>query len=166
MIVSLATLTFVHTALSLVAILAGLFVVADVFAGRYRRGWTSLFLVTAIATSVTGFAFPFTGILPSHVTGIVALIVLAAVLLAGYGFHYSGAWRWIYAVGMVISVYLLVFVGVVQAFLKIPALKSLAPTGSELPFVLAQGATLILFIGLSIGAARVFRAPTLRTAGT
>lgn len=58
---------------------------------------------------------------------------------------------------MVVSLYLLVFVGVVQAFLKVPPLHALAPTGSEPPFAIAQAIVLAAFIGLAIVAALRFR---------
>ncbi|MDB5651981.1 MAG: hypothetical protein JWL62_3501, partial [Hyphomicrobiales bacterium] len=106
---------------------------------------TGLFLATAIATSVTGFAFPIHGVTPGIIVGILALVVLAIVLVAFYQFHVARSWRWIYAVGMVVSLYLLVFVGVAQAFQKIGFLNKLAPTQSELPFAIVQAATLILF---------------------
>lgn len=105
---------------------------------------------TAIATSATGFAFPFNGVLPSHIVGVIALLVLLGVIVARYVGHLKGACGWIYAVGIVISVYFLVFVAIAQAFLKIAVLKSVAPTSTEPPFVAAQSLTLILFIVLAI----------------
>jgi hypothetical protein len=45
---------------------------------------------------------------------------------------------------------------VVQSFQKIAALKALAPTQSELPFVLSQGAVLAAFIILGALAVRRF----------
>jgi hypothetical protein len=58
----------------------------------------------------------------------------------------------------VLALYLNVFVGVVQAFLKIPALNALAPKQTEPPFVVAQGIVLVLFVILAIVAAIRFRA--------
>jgi hypothetical protein len=158
MIVDLETFTAIHTIISLIAIVAGPFVVIGLLKGQVDWFWTTLFLLTAIVTSVTGFGFPFTGVLlPSHITGIIALVVLALVLAARYVGHLAGAWRWIYAVGMVISLYLLVFVGIVQAFLKIPSIRALAPTQTETPFLAVQVATLVIFIILGIASARSFR---------
>ncbi|WP_112661647.1 hypothetical protein [Microvirga flavescens] len=157
MIVSLATYTFIHTALSLIALAVGFIVIADLFAARIRPFWTGVFLFTAIATSVTGFGFPFNGVLPSHIVGVIALIILAAVLYARYIAHFSGTWRRIYAAGVVASVYLLAFVAIAQAFLKVPALKNTALTQAELPFVLSQGIALAVFVVLGVLAAREFR---------
>ncbi|MFK8252902.1 hypothetical protein [Ancylobacter terrae] len=154
----LTTLTAVHTALSLVAIIAGIPAMAGLFRGRIAPVWTPLFLGTAIATSVTGYFFPFNGILPSHVVGAVALLVLAVTLYAAYGGRHAGVWRWIYAIGIVVSQYLLVFVLVAQAFLKVPALHALAPTQAEPPFAVAQLITLAVFILLGVRAARRFGA--------
>ena len=72
-------------------------------------------------------------------------------------FRLAGPWRWIYIVGAVLALYLNVFVLVVQAFGKLPPLHRLAPTGSEPPFAIAQGLTLVLFIVLGTLAFRRFR---------
>jgi hypothetical protein len=149
----LTAITVIHTAISLVAIVAGGVAIVGVLRSGPFRFWTKLFLVTAVVTNVTGFFFPLKGITPAQIVGVLALLILAIVLVAFYRFHVAKAWRWIYAAGMVASLYLLVFVGVVQAFQKIAFLKGLAPTGSELPFLLAQGATLVFFIGVGIAAA-------------
>lgn len=150
------TLVGFHTWLSLVAIAAGFPVMLGLLAGEVRRGWTSLFLVTAIATSATGFLFPVAGVLPSHVFGAVSLVLLALALLA-LNRKLEGGWARTYAVATMIAFYLLVFVGVFQSFLKVPALRALAPTQSEPPFAIVQGAVLVAFLALTILAARRFR---------
>src|SRR6478736_3849221 len=124
MLLSLSTITWVHTALSIVALVAGVVVAIGLVRSHAMRSWTLLFLVTAVATSVTGFAFPFDKLLPSHWIGIISLVVLAVAILARYAFHLAGSWRWIDALAMVIAGYLLVFVGIAQAFMKVPALKT------------------------------------------
>ena len=153
--------TLFHTAISLLAIAAGAVAITAILRNRVSRLWTQAFLVLAVATSVTGFFFPFKGVTPAQIVGVIALLILAVVLLAAYRFHQARSWRLIYATGLVASLYLLVFVGVVQAFGKIAVLKGLAPTGTELPFALAQGAALLLFVALGIVAARCYR-PDLR----
>lgn len=153
----LATFTAIHTIISIVAILTGIPAVLALLGRQVAAIWTSSFLVTAALTSATGFGFPFTGVLPSHVVGAVALVVLAVAIFARVGAHFAGAWRWIYAAGLVASLYFLIFVAIAQAFGKIPALKAAAPTLSEPPFAIAQGVALILFIGLGIAACRKFR---------
>jgi hypothetical protein len=153
MAIDLATFTFIHTALSIIAIFAGIFAVFGLLSRRPLPLWTGLFLVTAIATSVTGFGFPFKEILPSHIVGVVALLVLALGLAARFLFRLVGAWRWIYPVTIVISLYLLVFVAIAQAFTKIAVLKAAAPTLSEPPFALSQLVALVIFAGLSVWAA-------------
>lgn len=164
MIFGITTLTFVHVALSLIAILSGLVVVFGLLATKRLDAWTALFLVTTVLTNVTGFFFPFHRFLPSHGVGIVSLIVLAVAILARYDRRLAGAWRRIYAVTAVIALYLNVFVLIVQAFLKVPALKAMAPTQSEPPFLAAQLACLALFIALAIAAAIKFRPDAARTA--
>ena len=120
-------------------------------------GWTALFLLTTVATSVTGLGFPFDHLLPSHKVGIISLFVLAMAILARYAFHVAGASRWIYVVTAMIALYLNVFVAVVQSFEKVPSLRALAPTQSEPPFVVAQLVVLAIFVVLTIFVVRRFR---------
>ncbi len=155
----LGTFTAVRTILSLVAIVSGLGAVAAFFWPATHPLWTSTFLVTAMLTSVTGFFFPFEGLLPSHILlGAIAVVVLAAVLAARYPFALRGIWRAVYAGGMVASEYLLVFVLVTQAFDKVPALNALARTQSEPLFAVAQLVVLVVFGYIGFPATRRFRA--------
>jgi uncharacterized membrane protein SirB2 len=158
------TFTLVHVVISLAGIGSGLVVVFGLLAGKRLDGWTALFLVTTVATSVTGFGFPFDHLLPSHKVGIISLVVLAIAILARYVFHLAGAWRWIYVVCAVIALYLNVFVLVVQAFEKVPALQALAPTQKEPPFLVAQLVVLAIFIALGIFAVKRFHNQAVRTA--
>jgi hypothetical protein len=153
---SLATFTIVHVLISLVGIAAGLIAMAGLLTSNPLRGWTALFLITTILTSATGFLFPFTTLLPSHIVGIISLLLLAVAVFSLYGGHLSGIWRPAYVVTAMLSLYLNVFVLVIQSFLKVPALKALAPTQTELPFVVVQGATLVFFAGVTWLAARRF----------
>jgi len=158
---SLATFTFVHTLISLAGIASGLVVLFGLVAGKRLEGWTVLFLATTVATSVTGFGFPFDHLLPSHKVGFISLAVLAVAIAARYAFHLRGAWRHLYVACAALALYLNVFVGVVQAFLKVPALKALAPQQTEPPYVVAQGIVLVLFVVLATVAAIRFRAEWL-----
>ena len=157
------TFTLLHTAISLVAILAGFVAVAGMLKGQRRPGWTAIFLLMTLLTSVTGFMFPvpLSPLLPSQITGIVALVVLAPTLAALYVFKLAGIWRPVYVIGAVISLYLNVFVLVVQAFLKVGFLKALAPTQSEPPFLVAQVVVLIALIAIGFVAVRRFRPVTV-----
>jgi hypothetical protein len=165
---SIPTFTLVHTVLSLIGILAGLVVLFGMFGANRLPGWTAVFLATTVLTCVTGFFFPRDQILPSHIVGIVTLVVLAVAIVALYVYRLAGAWRWIYVASAELSLYLNVFVGVVQAFLKVPFLNALAPTQSEPPFAIAQGMVLVVFVVLGILAVRSFhpqrRASTLSAA--
>jgi hypothetical protein len=147
----LQTLTFVHVLISLLAIGSGFIVMFGLLSGTRLNGWTAFFLITTVATSVTGFFFPFKKFTPAIGVGIVSLIVLAAAIAARYAFSLAGGWRRIYVAGAVIALYLNVFVLIVQAFQKIPALNALAPTQSEPPFLLTQLFALAFFIALGIG---------------
>lgn len=149
--------TLIHVLLSLIGIGAGFVVLYGLLTAQRLDGWTKIFLSTTVATSVTGFAFPFHQLLPSHKVGIISLVVLAVAIAARYSGRLIGSWRWIYVVSAMIALYLNVFVGVVQAFEKVPALKALAPTQSEAPFKFTQLALLTLFIALAIAATIKFR---------
>src|SRR5713101_3653829 len=133
MILGMTALTFVHVALSLVGILSGFIVVFGWLAGKQLDVWTTLFVASTVATSVTGFFFPFHGFTPAIGVGIISLIVLVIAIVALYARHLAGAWRRIYVVCAATALYLNVFVLIVQLFRKVPALKAAAPTQSEPP---------------------------------
>jgi glucose-6-phosphate-specific signal transduction histidine kinase len=154
---SLSTFTAVHVIISLVGIGSGLVVLFGLLSAKRLNGWTGLFLLTTVLTSVTGFGFPFTHLLPSHKVAIISLVVLAIAILARYSFHMIGTWRWVYVVTAMMGLYLNVFVLVVQSFEKVPALKAMAPNQSEPPFLVAQLVVLALFIVLTILAVKKFR---------
>ncbi len=154
---SIENFTILHTAISLVAIASGLIVLAGMPRARRLPGWTALFLVTTVLTSVTGFMFPINGLTPAIVFGVISIVILAIALMALYVKHLSGAWRWIYVTTALAALYLNVFVLIVQSFQKVPALQKLAPTQSEPPFLIAQAAALIAFLILGAMAARKFR---------
>jgi hypothetical protein len=156
----MTTYTLVHVALSLGGIASGLVVLFGMIASKRLDGWTALFLATTVATSATGFGFPFEHLLPSHVVGIISLLMLAVAIVARYTFRLAGAWRWIYVTGAVMALYFNVFVLVVQLFLKVPALKRMAPMQSEPPFFIVQLVVMAIFIVLGIVAGRSFR-PTV-----
>ena len=153
----MSTFTWVHTALSVAALIAGLIVVIGLFTSKTLGGWTAIFLATAIATSATGFGFPFKSFGASHWIGVISLVVLVLAVLARYVFHYAGAWRWLYAVCTVVAFYFLVFVLIAQAFKKVPALAALAPTLSEPPFAIAQVVAMVIFVVIAVATARKFR---------
>jgi hypothetical protein len=147
---STSTFTLVHVVLSLIGIVSGLIVLFAMLGGKRLDGWTALFLATTVLTSATGFFFPSSQVLPSHIVGVVSLLVLAAVIIALYVYRLAGSWRWIYVAGAMLALYLNVFVGIVQAFQKLPFLQPLAPTQSEPPFLIAQLAVLALFIAFGV----------------
>lgn len=155
MILGMSTFTFVHVVLSLVGIVTGFVVMIGLLTARKFSGWTALFLASTVATCVTGFGFPFAQLLPSHVVGILGLVVLALAIAARYVFKLHGAWRWLYVVGAMTALYFNVFVLVAQLFAKVAALRVLAPTQSEPPFLIAQSILLLLF--LVLGAASVVK---------
>ncbi|MGM4895945.1 hypothetical protein [Tardiphaga sp. 709] len=156
---SLATFTLLHVVVSLIGIVAGLVAMVGLLKSKPMPGWTGLFLLTTILTSVTGFFFPVEKLLPSHVIGIISLVLLAVACLALYGQKLAGSWRWIYVLTAMISLYLNVFVLVIQSFLKVPPLHALAPSvpPSEPPFAIVQGIVLVFFVVTTFLAIRKFR---------
>jgi len=157
---SSSAFTTLHVVLSLIGIATGLVVAAGMFGSKRLDGWTTIFLATTILTSVTGYFFPVDRILPSHVVGALSLVVLAVATVSFYRYRLGGASRGVYVITALIALYLNVFVLVAQGFLKVPALKALAPTQSEPPFVVAQGLVLVAFVAIIIGAFRSFHPPT------
>ena len=152
-----SALTVVHTALSFLAIGLGIAATARLMGADYAPRWTRYFLASAIAVTLTGFIFPFTGVTPAFATGIVSTAILVLWLAARYRFRLVGVWRSIYALSIVASLYLLVFVTIAQAFLKIPFLTALAPTQSEAPFAVTQVIALVIFAVIGVSAVRRFR---------
>ena len=158
---SLATFTLLHVVISLIGIVAGLVAMVGLLKSNPARGWTALFLLTTILTSVTGFFFPVEKLLPSHIIGALSLVLLVIACIALYAMKLRGAWRWIYVVTAMIALYFNVFVLVIQSFLKVPFLHALAPSvpPSEPPFAVVQGLVLLFFVLVIIGAVRRFRPP-------
>jgi hypothetical protein len=154
---SVGAFTLLHTIISLVAIGSGLIVVGGMFASHRLPGTTALFLFTTALTSVTGFLFPIHGFTPALGVGILACVILAVALFALYKEHLVGAWRWIYGITALVSLYLNVFVLVAQSFMKVSALNALAPTQSEPPFAITQAVVLVIFILIGLIAVVKFR---------
>jgi hypothetical protein len=157
MIFGMTTLTFVHVGLSLIGIASGLVVLLGMLAAKRLNFLTTLFLVSTVLTSVTGFLFPFHEFLPSHAVGIVSLIALAIAVYARYAGHLAHGWRRTYVISATLALYLNVFVSIVQLFQKVPALRAIEPPQSATLFKLAQGITLILFVLLTVLAVRRFK---------
>jgi hypothetical protein len=162
MIFGMTTLTFVHVVISLIGIASGFVVVWGLFTATRLNTWTTVFLATTVATSVTGFFFPFERFLPSHAVGILSLIVLAVAIVARYRFHLTGRWRVVYLFSSVVALYFNVLVLVVQLFGKVPALNAVAPTQSEPVFVVTQLFVLAVFLVIAIGGTIRFRVEPAR----
>src|SRR3977135_178662 len=159
---SLSTFVLVHVIISLIGIAAGFVVMFGMLGSNRMPGWTAIFLLFTILTSATGFLIPpllSEKLLPSHIVGILSLVLLAIACFALYGKKLAGAWRWIYVLTALISLYLNVFVLVIQSFLKVPALHALAPSvpPAEPPFAIAQGIVLVFFVIVIIGVIRRYR---------
>jgi hypothetical protein len=167
---SVATFTQLHVIISLIAIVSGIIVALGMLSARRMPAMTALFLITTVATSVTGFMFDtpvdaprVVGSLdPAKVIGLISLIFLILAGLALYSYKLAGSWRGVYVISAIVALYFNCFVLVVQSFQKISFLHALAPTQKEPPFAVAQLVLLIVFIGLGIAAFKKFR-PIVRT---
>lgn len=163
---SLPAFTMLHVIISLIAIASGLVVMFGLLGSNPLPGLTAIFLLFTILTSVTGFLFPFKELLPSHMIGMLSLVLLAVACLALYGMRLAGVWRPVYVVTAITSLYLNVFVLIIQSFLKVPALQALAPAVPPAPpsgpvFGVVQGLVFAFFVLVIIGAWRRFRPMTL-----
>jgi hypothetical protein len=147
----------IHVILSLIGMASGVVVLYGLLSGKLFARSTAGFLATTILTSVTGFPLPPPGFDAARAVGTLSLVLLAAATVALYVFHLSSAWRWIFVGSATAALYFNVFVGVVQAFQKLPLLQPLAPTQSEPPFLIAQVAVLAAFILFGIMAGVRFR---------
>ena len=159
---SLSTFVLVHTVISVIAIVAGVIVMFGMLKSTRPGGLTAIFLLLTILTSATGFLIPpllTDKLLPSHIIGLLSLVLLLIACIALYAMKLSGSWRWIYAVTALLALYFNVFVLVIQSFLKIPALTALAPGNPPAGpvFAVAQGVVLVFFVLMIIGAIRRFR---------
>ena len=164
MILGMSTATFVlvHVVISLIGIVAGIIVMFGMLGSKRQPGLTAIFLLFTILTSATGFVIPpllTEKLLPSHMIGLLSLVLLAIACIALYVMKLTGPWRWIYVVTALVSLYLNVFVLVIQSFLKVPFLHALAPSvpPAEPPFAVVQGIVLVFFAVMIIGAWRRFR---------
>jgi hypothetical protein len=153
---SVAAFTQFHVIISLLGIVSGIVMAFGMLSSNRMPAMTAIFLLTTVATSVTGFMFHFASFGPPEILGVISLVVLAVALWALYSQKLAGSWRWIYVASAVMALYLNVFVGVVQTFQKVPFFHALAPTQQEPPFAIAQGLVLIVFIALGIAAVKKF----------
>jgi hypothetical protein len=166
---SIAAFTTIHVIISLIAIASGFVVMFGMLGAHRLPGWTVLFLLTTILTSITGFLFPIHGFTPGLGTGALSIVLLVVALMALYAKHLAGAWRWIYVVTAIAALYFNVLVLIVQAFEKVAFLNPVAPVvgppfaePANTHFVIAQVAALTLFIVVGVFAVLRFRpAPPL-----
>jgi hypothetical protein len=149
--------TLLHVTISLIGIGSGVVVVWGMIRNKQLNGITAIFLITTLLTSLTGFGFPFRHVTPGIIVGAISIVLLVLAIAARYAFHLSGIWRLIYVITASMALYLNVFVLVVQSFEKSSALRALAPTQSEPPFVGTQLVVLAVFLVLTLLAGMKFR---------
>jgi hypothetical protein len=146
MILGITLFTWVHTILSLAALVSGIVVLNAMFQSRSPEQWTLGFFISAVATAATSFGFPVAQFDAAHWMALVSLLALAAAIVARYGHNFAGAWRQVYVVGTTLSVYLIVAGLIAHAFTRIGALRAIAPTLTEWPFVAVELIVLAVFV--------------------
>ena len=154
---SISTFTTLHVIISLIGIATGFIALFEMIANKPLGFWNTIFLWTTILTSVTGFFFPFNGVTPGIIVGIISCAILAVAAFALYAKHVAGPWRWTYVALAAVAQWFNVLVLITQSFQKIDSLKVLAPTQSEPPFQISQGVGLVIVGVLAILALRKFR---------
>jgi len=154
---TLSTFTFLHVLISLIGIGSGLVVVLGLIAGKRLPRWTALFLASTALTSLSGFLFPFKGVTPAIVLGVLSLFLLLLAVIALYGAHLNGAWRGTYVINAALALYFNFFVLIVQLFAKVPALRAIAPTQSAPAFGITQLVVMAIFAMLTVWAYKSFR---------
>jgi hypothetical protein len=137
----MSTFTTIHVIISLIGIVAGLVVVYGFLVGAKLPTWNWVFLAMTILTSVTGFFFPFHGITPGIVVGVISLVVLAIAVVA-----WQKGWSKTYIVTATIAEFFNVLVLIVQSFEKIAPLHALAPKGTEPITNVAKVLALVVFV--------------------
>ncbi len=151
-----------HVAISLAGIVSGFVLIGDFLHSRFRASAIWIFLVCTTLTSLTGYLFHRDQLLPSHVVGGIALLVLIPTWLAWRPYRLFGGWRRTFVIGATASQWLNMFVLVAQLFQKVPALHQLAPTGSEPAFGAAEGMVLLLFVFFAVAAWRRNRVSSIQ----
>lgn len=142
----MSPLLVLHVVISLIGIFAGFVVSRAFLMNRRFEQWTSTFLLTTIATSLTGFLLPAQRILPSHGLAVLSLIALGFAVYSHYAQRSSLRWNYVFIITVLLSQYFNVFVLVVQLFQKISVLKNLAPTQTEPIFGLTHLFVLLAFV--------------------
>lgn len=153
---SISTFTLIHVVISLAGIGSGFVVLFGFLRGKRLDGWNAIFLTTCALTSLTGFLFPFGQLMPSHILGLLSLSAWTIAIVTRNSFGFNGWSRAVYVVAVAIALYFNCFAAVVQLFAKIAALKTIAPTRTEGPYVIAQSVVLAVFVVLTYSAAKRF----------
>ena len=150
---STAAFTLLHVVISLIGILTGFIVLFSLLKDRLPSLWNTLFLVTTILTSVTGFFYPITKVTPGIILGVLSLLILAVALIALYAKKLEGGWKRTYAVSAMVAQFFNTLVLIVQSFQKIPFLHALPAVAVPVCQILL----LILFVYFAYKVAKTFR---------
>ncbi|HEX8813431.1 MAG TPA: hypothetical protein VF742_15690 [Terracidiphilus sp.] len=151
---NLGLFTGIHVVLSLIAIVAGFLVLVLLIGRKQHTVWTPIFFVSSILTVLTGFVFPFKGITPAIILGVLSLIALIVAIVALLSKHLRGT----YILSVSIALFFNVFVLIVQSFEKIGFLRAIAPTQSSPVFWITQLVGIAVIALLAWTAWRRYRA--------
>lgn len=161
----LTSLGIIHTAISLVALGAGIVALIRDKEITSRNGLGKLYIWTTVLTCLTGFPImQHGGFGKPHALGIITLIVLIVAALAGKGKLFGRASRYVEVVSYSATLFFHWIPTLVETTTRLPVGKPLIAErdGPEL-----QAATGVLFLLFLIGAAlqvrRISKRQTLHT---
>ena len=163
----LTTLGVIHTAISLVAVAAGVVALIRDREMSLRTRVGQVYVVTTILTCVTGFGiFQHGGFGRPHVLGIVTLAVLALAYAAGRFQLFGRASRYVETVGYSLTLFFHMIPGVTETSTRLPLGAPLAANPDVPGLQMTVGALFIVFlIGATLQVRRMRRAGTASTDG-
>jgi uncharacterized membrane protein len=139
-----------HTAVSLIAVAAGLVALLRDKRISAANALGKTYVVTTIITCVTGFAiFQHGGFGKPHVLGIITLVVLAVALVAGCSSVFGRASRRVEAVSYSATFLFHLIPGITETTTRLPPAAPLVANADAPALQVAAG---ILFVAFLIGA--------------
>jgi len=146
----LTQLGVIHTAISLIAVAAGLIAFFRDKEISPRNGVGKIYIIATILTCLTGFGiFQHGGFGKPHTLGIITLIVLAVAYVAGYTKLYGRLSPYIETVSYSATFLFHLIPGITETTTRLPLGAPLLPN-ADAPAL--QAATAVLLVAFLIGA--------------
>ncbi|HQR10768.1 MAG TPA: hypothetical protein PLW68_05510 [Casimicrobiaceae bacterium] len=147
MIYGLTQLGVVHTAISLIAVAAG--VIAFFRYGRISPAYTvgKIYVITTVLTCLTGFGiFQHGGFGKPHILGIVTLVVLGVAAVAGRTALFGRASAYVETISYTATFLFHTIPAVTEVSTRLPLGAPLLPNADAPELKTAAGALLVLFL--------------------